>query len=134
MGAVEILYLPTVSLDNSRRFLEQVVATDPEAIHIIFWDQAGFHQKPDDPHLPKQVRVIPLPPYSPELNAMEKVWDAVKGHVSNAVWETLDAMESAITEVLKPFWEFPERVGSLLGDSWLTRGVSIFLELRKAII
>jgi transposase len=133
-GEVQFLYLPTVSLDHSRLFIQQLVDTDPEAIHLVFWDQAGFHPKPDDPQLPEQVRLIPLPPYSPELNAMENLWDPVKRRISNAVWETLEAIESAITEVLKPFWELPERVRSLLGDSWLTRGVAMFLERRKVII
>jgi transposase len=76
-GEVQFLYLPTVSLDHSRLFLQQLVDTDPEAIHLVFWDQAGFHPKPDDPKLPEQVRLIPLPPYSPELNAMENLWDPV---------------------------------------------------------
>ncbi|MBI1925891.1 IS630 family transposase [Candidatus Poribacteria bacterium] len=135
LGEAQFLFLPPVSLDHSRLFLGQWVDTDPEAIHIVFWDQAGFHQKPPgDPTLPKQVRLIPLPPYSPELNAITHLWDSVKRDTSNAVWQTLEAIESAITEVLKPFWECRERVWSLLGDGWLTRGVSLFLELRKAII
>jgi hypothetical protein len=65
---------------------------------------------------------------------MENLWDPVKRRISNAVSLTLEAIESAITEVLKPFWECPKRVWSGFGDNWLTRGVAMFLEQRKVII
>jgi transposase len=42
-------------------------------------------------------------------------------------------IESAITDVLKPFWEKEEGVFGLLGDNWLTRGVFTFMNQRKAV-
>ena len=134
MGQVEFFYLPTVSLECSFLFLEQLVTTDPEAIHIVLWDQAGYHQAPEASQLPEQIRLLPLPPYCPELNPMEKLWDCVKRKVANEVWETLEAIEGAITEVLEPFWKSVDRVKSLLGDNWLTRGVAAFLEQRESFI
>jgi hypothetical protein len=44
-GRAEFLYMPSVSLESSHIFLEQLVVTEPEAIHVILWDQAGFDQK-----------------------------------------------------------------------------------------
>ena len=75
---------------------------------------------------------MPLPAYSPELNPMEQVWDKVKRQVSNQVWATLDAIESAITQVLRGYWEDATSVWSLLGDRWLTRVSSMFMDLRQA--
>ncbi len=57
-------------------------------------------------------------------------WDQVKRHVANDIWETLDGIESSINEVLEPFWEHVTRAWSLLGNTWLTRGVIIFLQHR----
>ena len=128
LGAVEFLYLPTVSLQLSRLFLEQLVATEPEAIHVVIWDRAGFHLNLEHHQLPKQIRLLPLPAYCPELNPMERLWDQVKGEVSNAIWETLDAIEEPMTEVLRPFWQSTERVRGFLGDNWLTQGVATFLD------
>ncbi len=133
-GDAEFVYIPTVSLECSYLFLEQLVATDPEAIHIVIWDQAGFHQKADQHELPERIRLLPLPAYCPELSPIENLWDPVKGEVSNAVWGTLVAMEEAITKILRPFWESAEHVISLLGDNWLTNGVSEFLKLRESPI
>ncbi len=133
-GDAEFLYTPTVSLAWSQVFLEQLVATDPEAIHIVLWDRAGFHPVAGDPNLPEAVRVIPFPAYSPELNPMEPLWDQIKARVANETWATLEAIEAAITEVLAPLWERVERVRSLLGDTWLTRGVAAFVAGRKSLI
>lgn len=132
-GKAVFMYLPTVSLPISQIFLEEIVATDPDAIHIVMWDQAGFHQKPAASEVPSQVRLLPLPPYCPELNPMEKLWDMVKRHVGNEVFETLEAIESEITRVLEPFWQKVERVFAFLGDNWLTRGVATFMNQRKTV-
>ena len=72
-----------------------------------------------------------LEQHSPELNPIEKLWVKVKRGVANEVWETLDAIEDAIIEVLEPLWQSVERVRSLLGDNWLTRGVATFLMQRE---
>lgn len=133
-GDAQFAFLPTVSLLGSQVFLEQVVQTDPKAIHIVLWDQAGFHPKRDEYPLPEQIRLVEFPPYCPELNPIEKLWDGVKRAVSNAIWETLVAIEEKIAEELRPFWESAERVWQLLGDNWLTRGVVTFLKQREALI
>ena len=57
---------------------------------------------------------------------MEKLWDQVQRSISNAVWQTLDAIESEIVGVvgvLQPFWQSVSRVHRFLGENWLTRGV-----------
>jgi transposase len=127
----EFLYTPTVSLGWTEAFLKQVVASDPQALHIIIWDRAGFHPSEGDSKIPESVHLLPLPPYSPELNPMESLWDPVKRKVANKAWQTLEEIEGAITEVLKPFWQSVQTVRSLLGDTWLTRGVAKFLKLKN---
>ena len=129
-GNAEFLHTPTVSLEWTQVFLDQLIATDPEGIHIIIWDRAGYHPKVLTNELAESVRFLPLPAYSPELNPVEPLWDQVKVHAANDIWETLDDIESAINEVLEPFWEHVTRVWSLLGNTWLTRGVIIFLQHR----
>jgi len=133
-GGMQVLYTPTVSLAWTQVFLEQLVQTDPEAWHLLIWDQAGYHPKPGDERVPEQLSFLPLPPYCPELNPMEGLWDQVKARLANEGWETLEKAEAAITEVLKPFGEQETAVRSLLGDGWLTTGVTSFLEKRNSLI
>lgn len=126
-GRAEFLYTPGVSLGSTRAFLEQLVATDPGGVHVVIWDEAGYHPLSDDPSLPEAIRVLPLPPYSPELNPTETLWDQVKDAVANAAWRTLDQVTDVIDGVLRSFWENAARVCRLLGRNWTTRAVAAFL-------
>jgi transposase len=129
-SSAEFLHTPTVSSEWTQVFLKQLIATDPEGIHIIIWDRAGYHPTVLTNELAESVRFLPLPAYSPELNPIEPLWDQVKLRVANDIWETLDSIGYAIDEVLEPFWKRVMRVWSLLGNTWLTRGVIIFLQHR----
>ena len=119
-GRSEFLYTPTVNLHLSGEFLRQISRSEPDAEHVVVWDGAGFHQKKDLEGLPENIHLIALPPYSPELNPIEQLWDQVAVAYANRVYETLEEIEEDITEALRPFWESPKPTLSLLGaDNYL---------------
>jgi len=116
----EFLYSPTVNLECSALFLQQLAQSDPEAVHVVIWDGAGFHQKDHNPQLPANVRLVQLPAYSPELNPIEKLWDIAKDAICNRIFATLDQLEEALTPVPAEFWREPHRVYNLIGtNGWL---------------
>lgn len=118
-GAAEFRFMPSVNLSFTEGFLAQIAASDPQAEHVVIWDQAGFHHAPADARLPARIHLVPLPPYSPELNPVEKLWDVIKDRVANQAFESLSAIESRLTEALKPYWEERSRVLGLVGLGWL---------------
>jgi transposase len=63
---VEFLACPSVNLEWSHCFLQQLADRDPEATHVVLWDGAGFHPRDGAAGLPENVRLLPFPPYSPE--------------------------------------------------------------------
>jgi transposase len=124
-GALEVLegdaqfrFMPSVNLDFSRDFLQQIAASDPHAEHVVIWDQAGFHPRTQDAGLPARIHLLPLPPYSPELNPIEGLWDQVQDVTCNQRHASLDDLEQTLTTALRPFWETPARVLSLV-HHWL---------------
>jgi putative transposase len=117
-GGAEFCFLPSVSLALSGRFLEQIAASDPQAEHVVIWDQAGFHPRPGAAGLPARIHLLPLPPYSPELNPVEGLWDQVQDCTCNRRHADLDELETTLTEALRPFWETPSKVLSLI-HHWL---------------
>ena len=124
-GAVEVVeglaqfrFLPSVSLELSRGFLQQLADSDAQAEHVVIWDQAGFHPRPGDATLPSRIHLLPLPPYSPELNPVEGLWDQTQDVTCNRHFADLDQLEAALTQALRPFWETPARVLSLV-HHWL---------------
>ena len=118
-NAAEFLCLPRVDLGMSRLFLEQLVARDPQAEHVVIQDRAGFHLDPELHELPDHVHIIPLPAYSPELNPTEAIGDVIKDRIANTLWKTLETMEEAIGEELRPLYECAERVRRLVSHGWL---------------
>ena len=124
-GAVEVVeglaqfrYLPSVSLALSGGFLQQIADSAPQAEHVVIWDQAGFHPRPGAAGLPARIHLLPLPPYSPELNPVEGLWDQTQDVTCNRHFADLDQLEEALTQALRPFWETPARVLSLV-HHWL---------------
>jgi transposase len=124
-GHAEFMFLPTVNLGMSELFLRQIAASDPEAEHVVIWDQAGFHHRPGDAQLPGRIHLLPLPPYCPELNPVERLWDVVKDKVANKVYDTLDRIEEELAEGLKRFIERRDAVLDLVGDGWLHQKANI---------
>jgi transposase len=118
-GDAEFFYCPTANQDSSRLFLQQLAAGDPQAVHVILWDGAGFHPGQGAPELPANVRLLTLPPYSPELNPVEPLWDQLKGRLCNRPFPTLKALEAVMTEFLRGVWQDAQRVRTLVGDGWL---------------
>lgn len=124
-GRSEFLYTPSVNLHLSGEFLKQISRSDPKAEHVVVWDGAGFHQKEQLEGVPENIHLIALPPYSPELNPIEQLWDQVAVAYANRVYETLDEIEKDISEALRPFWENTRRVLQLLGvDNYLLRSAN----------
>jgi len=124
-GAVEVVeglaqfqFLPSVSLALSRGFLQQIAQSDAQAEHVVIWDQAGFHPRPADAALPARIHLLALPPYSPELNPVEGLWDQTQDVTCNRHFADLDQLQEALTQALRPFWETPARVLSLV-HHWL---------------
>jgi hypothetical protein len=118
------VFLPCVSQEASACFLQQLAATDLPALHVVIADRAGFHLKTGDERLPENVRLLPLPPYSPELNPVEHVGSLIRTATANRTFASLPAMEAAIEETLRPLWTQPQRVRGLVGDGWMRSQVN----------
>lgn len=118
------MFFPSVSKDVSAVFLRELAASDQRAVHVVIQDQAGFHLKAQDEGVPENVRLLPLPPYSPELNPVERVGDLIKDATGNRVFGSLKEMEAAIEKEIKPLWSEPQRVRSLVGEGWIRSQVN----------
>ena len=132
-NAAEFACLPGVSLELSRLFLERLAARDPQAEHVVIWDQAGFHPQPKLHAVPARIHLLPLPPYSPELNPVEVIGDVIKDRIANTLWQTLEALEEALGEELRPIYESAERVRRLVSHPWLIQQLNVTAPNNSAI-
>ena len=95
------LILPNVDTVNFNVFLKEFVKTLGTKEAIIIVDGASWHRsKALD--IPENVKIIIQPPYSPELNPVEKLWQYIKRHtIKNRLFEKLSLIENSICEMLK---------------------------------
>lgn len=118
-NAAHCWYAPTVDLEHNKGFLAELATSDPTSIHVIIYDGAGFHHRDGHPDLPPNLRIINLPPYSPELNPVEKLWDILRDAICNRIFSTIEELQVALTAKLRTYWEDAGNVRRLLGNGWL---------------
>ena len=118
----ELLFTPAIDRDIHALFLKQISQSDPLALHVVIADQAGFHLPEADPRIPKNLRLLPLPPYCPELNPVERFGGLIKAAVANRLCPNLRKLEDHIAAAARP-WSTPSAVSSLI-HSWLADQVN----------
>ena len=94
------LLLPNVNKECMKIFMNEFFKRyQKENRNItIIMDGAGWHL--DKEHLlkdTKNIEIILQPPYSPELNPVERLWQYIKNHtIKNKLFETLEELEREI--------------------------------------
>ena len=73
-GVLDALILPHVNGACMQLFLDEVCARHPDERIVMVLDGAGWHQSASL-RLAHNLRLLTLPPYSPELNPVEHLWD-----------------------------------------------------------
>jgi len=121
----EFLMTSNVDKDWDELFLNQISQRDPYASHVVIGDGAGFHHTGGEEHLPDNVFILRLPPYCPELNPVEKLWDIVKDGICNRDWKDMAHLEDRLIDNLKPYWEMPQKVFSLFKNSYLRSELNV---------
>jgi hypothetical protein len=112
--------LHALNTEGMNEYLKELCTqVTPSSIAVVICDGAGWHQRSKELDVPENIRLLPLPPYSPELNPMENVWDYLRQNKLCAqVWDAYDD----ILEAYKNAWNFliddPARIQSIGSRSW----------------
>ena len=89
---------------------------------VMVLDNAGWHLG-KSLKVPKNMRLLSLPSYSPEL--MENVWDALREKsFHNRVFENLDHMEQHLLSALREIEQSPDMTKSISGWPWILEAVN----------
>jgi transposase len=95
------LRLSHVRTDVMNIFLREMAASLGGRECILVMDRAGWHVS-KDLVVPPNIRIVLLPPYSPELNPVERLWQWVKRHaIRNRLFKCLEEVEVAVDKCLE---------------------------------
>lgn len=119
-GASSAMLAPTVNtayMNEHLRFISEEV--DATAHVVLVLDQAGWHVA-KALVVPANITLLHLPPYSPELNPIERLWLYLKDHyLSNRVYADYDEL----FDVAAWAWNQldPQRLQTITHANWIMR-------------
>ena len=107
-GSVDLMRLERGNTENIVKALIELTLKYPGKEIVVVWDNASYHNskelnlKLEEVENLRRVQLIYLPPYSPDKNPIEHVWNEAKNSISNIqradFEDTRDAFETFIRE------------------------------------
>ena len=127
-GAVEpltgesfFLELPWLNGVCFQAFLNELSAFYIDDFMIMLIDNASAH-KAKKLVMPGNIALLPLPPYCPELNPIERLWQYIKSKIDYTLHKTLEALKQNVADILKEKCTDPV-VASITGYSYIVDAV-----------
>jgi len=123
-GQLDSLVLPSVNAQCMQIFCQEVSQRYPTENIVMVLDGAGWH-KAAALQLPSNLRLLFLPPYAPELNPQEHIWDELREKFfHNRAFDSLDALENHLIEALQILEADLPRIKSITAWDWIINAVS----------
>lgn len=118
-GDLDALILPEVNTQSMSLFLMELSQNHAHEHIVLILDRAGWHTA-KDLNIPENITLHWLPPYSPELNPVEHLWDEIREKwFLNRYFSSLDAVEDQLMEAFKALMKDCGRVKSISLFNWM---------------
>jgi hypothetical protein len=119
-GVGAAIVMPAANAEGMNEHLKEIsTRVAPRAQALLICDRAGWHQAGGKLQVPRNITLLHLPPYAPEWNPMENVWEYLRANkLCNLVWDSYDA----IVEACRKAWDFliadPDRIRTIGTREW----------------
>lgn len=78
-------------------YLREFSKQKPDELKVLIIDNAGFHSTKNIT-IPENIKLVNIPPYSPELNPAEKIWQYMKNHFKNQIFDNIEKLKEWIVQ------------------------------------
>jgi hypothetical protein len=118
-GGFDSLILPDMRAECLNVFLAELSRRHPDAPILLFMDGAGSH-KARNITVPANITFHQLPPYSPECNPTENLWDEMREKdFANHTFHSMEAVETTLVQSLRRLETNPDLVRSITSFPWI---------------
>lgn len=119
------LVMPYVNTEAMNLHLKEISSHVQQGSHaVIIIDGASWH-KAGELVVPDNLSLLRLPPYSPELNAQENIWQYLRQNfLAGRIFDTYDAIVEACCNAWKALIAETGRIKSIATRDWLSRKIS----------
>lgn len=101
-GASFFLELPYLNSGAFQLWLDGFAATFPQSLNLLILDNGAGH-KAKAVRWPSNVLPIFLPPYSPELNPIERLWRDLKDKLADVPVTTIAELSDALCAMIQNY-------------------------------
>ncbi|MGH9807239.1 MAG: IS630 family transposase [Terriglobia bacterium] len=119
--ATAALVVPTANTEVMSLHLAEISRQVAPGSHAaLVFDGAGYHVA-KDLAVPDNITLVPLPPYAPELNPVENIWEYLRGNkLAITVFDGYDDILDKSCNAWNFFADDPDRIASITTRSWAT--------------
>lgn len=112
------LILPDMNTEMMNLYLEEFSRYYRDYRIIMAMDSAAWH-KAKDLNVFENIRLVFQPPYSPEVNPAEHLWEHIREkYLGNKFWPSLEKLEDALMTALNEIKGDKETIRTLVGFHW----------------
>jgi transposase len=111
--------MPEVNVEAMNEHLAEISrCVSVSAIALLVLDGAGWHRSPRL-EIPENIVLLPLPPYAPELNPVENVWEFIRAnYLSHRVFEDYQEILRACSDAWNALIQMPQTITSIGAREW----------------
>lgn len=118
-GELDTMRCAKMDTEHMGKFLAQVSAAHPDEFMLMIVDGASSHVA-KALGVPENIRLYRLPPYAPELNPQEHLWDELREkEFPNRVFADMAGVQRQLDEGLPRLAEDHDRIKSICAWPWI---------------
>lgn len=99
-GDAIVCEINSVTSKAFESYLKELSKHKPYQYKIVVIDNARFHST-NNIVVPENIKLINIPPYSPELNPCEQVWRYIKDRYKNKTFDTIKDLKEWLHQFVK---------------------------------
>jgi hypothetical protein len=120
-GQMVSLILPWVDARLMLLFLAHTAAQFAGDYCVLIPDGAGWHTAQEST-VPANMKLLALPPYSPELNPAEHIWEYIRENdMRNRIFDDLDEVVDLVAVSLHRLHQAPDTLRSTIAFPWIVQ-------------
>jgi transposase len=120
-GEAFLLQFSHVDTQCYQRFLDEFSEAYPNTLNILQVDNGRFHTS-KDLIVPENVILLFQPPYCPELNPIERLWEHLKADLKWASFKNLELLQAKVDQLLAELT--PQVIASITGYPFILDALS----------
>ena len=118
-----VVILLSCSPDAIQIFLETLAKKYPRQLILLFVDGAGNHHS-EELEVPPNIILRLLPPYSPELNPQENLWDEIREKIfKNYALKSMDEVYAKLEDAALYIERNPALVKSITSFPYIAKSL-----------